>query len=85
MFLLITKNKLEAATIEIKKIDKPLTSVNNEKGDILEIIDEELFGYLMDQEECTDKELKYLVEKYRRIKDINYCIFITNKFFKNRK
>lgn len=46
---------------------------------------EELFGYLMDQEECTDKELKYLVEKYRRIKDINYCIFITNKFFKNRK
>lgn len=45
---------------------------------------EELFGYLMDQEECTEKELKNLVIKYNNIKDVNYCIFITNKFFENK-
>lgn len=45
---------------------------------------EELFGYLMDQEECTLRELKSLVDMYNDVKSVNYCIFLTNKFFENK-
>jgi hypothetical protein len=45
---------------------------------------EELFGYLMDQEECTRKELESLIKKYERIRNDNYYLYMTKSFFDNK-
>lgn len=41
---------------------------------------EELFGFLMDKEQNREKEIESLIATYRRIEDINYCVYITKRF-----
>lgn len=41
---------------------------------------EELFGYIMDKEQRREKEIDHLIETYKRIEDINYCMFLAKRF-----
>lgn len=46
---------------------------------------EELLGYLMDKEDCRKKELEQLYDKYSRLKDINYALFLCRKYMENKR
>ena len=45
---------------------------------------EELYGYLMDQEDRAKKDMDYSVYRYNEIRNYNYYLYITKRFLKHR-